>query len=188
MTVLLEKRTVYAPAEHRDRDEGLTFLNDHYFKVFGVYPSPPDHLCMVRERGTVVGTLGINVPHQDSPLRLARLYQLDSGNPDIPELSTCVEFGKWTCTQPGVTPDLAHAALKLILRFGMKTVLCEHTKAVNRTCRRLGIVFRKITTARLDYSMIEAYHKAFYDSNDAELYAFDAAQAFSAIDSYRKMH
>ncbi|CAN5741471.1 hypothetical protein BH11PAT2_BH11PAT2_00690 [soil metagenome] len=164
---------------------GLAFVNEQYNKAFGVIPSAPDHLLVAYHASRIVGTIGINVWNEETGLRLAKLYSFDHVNFTIPiDLPRSVEFARWACESSGVACTLLHAATCFALKLNKRYVWCEHSLAVNRICRKYGIVFHPITDATLNINAIEKYHQAFYDSTDARLFLFSLEQARPALAAY----
>jgi len=179
--------SVHSPAKGDDLVEGLAFLDQKYREVFGVSPSPPDHLLVARHGRRVAGTIGVNFSHPVIGLRLANLYQFDHARTPMPmDIDRAVDFGRLVCEMPGASGILIHEAICFSLSYGKMLVLCEHTVQVNRTCRRFGIAFHAIEGAVLDPSRIEEHHRTFYEENDVHLYMFDLAQARDALESYLK--
>lgn len=169
----------------RELRNGLAFVSKHYEKAFGVVPSPPDHLLVAYRGESVVGTIGINVWHEEKGLRLASLYQFEYTAIDFPiDLPRTVEFARWACESSGVACALLHAATCFSLTLEKRYVWCEHSPAVNRVCQKYGIVFCPVTNASRDSTRIENYHQAFYDSIDARLYLFRLKQAKPALKRY----
>lgn len=184
-----EALTIQSPAVAEDLSDGLAFLNAHYQKAFNVLPSPPDHLIVARYGNCIAGTIGVNFWHPGSGLRLAHLYTFDYAHAPLPvDLSRTAEFGKWACETRGVSGHLVHAAICFALSHQKTSVWCEHTAAVNRACKRFGIIFHAVTDATLNPSRIEDYHRKFYEDNDARLYMSDLAQARVALEHYLNMY
>lgn len=168
---------------------GLAFVDHHYQKAFGVIPSPPDHLLVAQRDSHIVGTIGVNVWHEEMGLRLATVYQFDPSRSPVPiDLPHSVEFGRWACDSSGVACALLHAATCFALEHGARYVLCEHSRAVNRVCQKYGIVFYPITDAIIIREEIEEHHRPFYDSTDAHLYLFRLDKAQIALAAYLEAH
>jgi len=170
-----------------DLREGLAFVEMHYQRVFGLSPSPPDHLIIARNTSRIVGAIGVNVWQPDMGLRLARLYQFAPTDAPLPiDLPHTAEFGRWACDEEDVSGPLLHAAVCFALSHQKIYAWCEHTTTVNRACRRFGVVFHEVINARIDPSGIEECHRRFYQYNHTHLYMIELEQARIALETYLK--
>ncbi|MEO6536391.1 MAG: hypothetical protein ABIT47_01755 [Candidatus Paceibacterota bacterium] len=185
MKILCDSPIVLPAITSEELTIGLKFVSDQYLRVFGVLPSPPDHLLIAWDGGKIVGTIGINVCSPHSNLRLQNLYKFDNNQKVFPfDPSLSVEFTRWASETNGVASQLLYAATCFSINLGKKFVWCEHGRIVNRVCRKYGINFYDTSSVQRDDSKIEPYYLAFYQKADPRFFMFNLDLSKSGLEQY----
>ncbi len=155
----------------------IAFVDREYKKVYATTPPPADMYSVVMRGDVIVSCVGLDYADQDGYFLIERTYCLDRHRlPHQIDEKNTAQLGRWVSHEKQMSIVALYHLLRYALKKGRQWGLVEHTEAVHRVVRRMGVVFWDIPMERVDFSVIAPHNRPYYEQRLMRPYMVDFAQ------------
>jgi hypothetical protein len=158
------------------------FVDGQYLQTYGTTPPPADAYCVVSRGGRIVGCTGVEYADAQGRFLIERTYRLRRERYALPLTEkNDVQLVSWIAHERQVSLLGLYHLLRYALAGGRQFGLVEHTGAVHRVVRRMGVLFHDLPHDDVDFSYVAPHNRAYYEERLMRPYLVDLRQMEQAL-------